>query len=76
MINVQEDPARGAIDGHKQIATGRLVRHLRQVLDVDVNKAWLVVLEGLLDLDLLAFDRGNNVFQPSHTFALEQPGQP
>nr|GEU28666.1 hypothetical protein [Tanacetum cinerariifolium] len=45
VINVQEDPARGAIDNHKQIATGRLVGHLRQLLDVDLNKAWLIVLE-------------------------------
>ena len=72
MVNMQEDPARGAVDGHEQIAAGSLVGHLRQVLDVDVNKAWLVVLEGLLGLDRLAVRYGDDVLQARHTFAFEQ----
>ena len=52
LIVVQADvhPARGPVDGHKQVATLGLVGHLRQVLDVDVDEAWLVVLEGLCRL--------------------------
>ena len=46
VIDVQENPARCVIDGHKQIAAGSLVGHLREILDIDVNKARLVVLEG------------------------------
>ncbi len=41
-------PARGTVDGGKQLATRVLVRHLRQVLDVDRHKAGGVVLEGLI----------------------------
>ena len=47
-IELDENPARSAVDGNEQVAPCRLVRHLRQVLDVDVHKARLVVLEGFL----------------------------
>lgn len=40
-------PARGAIDGHEQVAPLVPIGHLRQVLDVDEHEAGLVVLEGL-----------------------------
>jgi hypothetical protein len=43
---MQKYPARGAVDGDEQVATRRFVGHLRQVLDVDVNEARLVALEG------------------------------
>ncbi len=46
-IDVHEDPTRGAVDAHEQIAPVAFIRHLRQVLDVHVHKAWLVVFEGL-----------------------------
>ncbi len=46
-IELDEDPARSTVDGNEEIAPCRLVGHLRQVLDVDVHKARLVVLEGL-----------------------------
>jgi hypothetical protein len=54
---------------------GSLVGHLRQVLDVDVNKAWLLVLEGLLGLDRFALCCGDDVLQACHTFAFEQAGK-
>ncbi len=34
------------IDRHEQVAALALVGHLRQVLDVHVQEAWLAVLEG------------------------------
>lgn len=46
-IELDEDSACSAVDRNEQIAPCRLVRHLRQVLDVDVHKARLVVFEGL-----------------------------
>lgn len=36
--DVQEHPACGAINGHKQITTRGLVLHLQQVFDIDMNK--------------------------------------
>jgi len=50
-VDVQEHPARGAVNDHEQIAARALVQYLRQVFDVDVNKAEFVVLEGLLGRD-------------------------
>jgi hypothetical protein len=47
-VDFDVDPPGCPVDGDKQIASRRLVWHLWQVLDVDVQKARLVVLEGLL----------------------------
>ncbi len=41
------NPARSTVDGNEEIAPCRLVGHLRQVPDVDIAQARLVVLEGL-----------------------------
>ena len=41
-------PARGAVNGHKQIPSARLVGHLGQVLDIHVQIARLVAFEGLV----------------------------
>src|SRR5450830_978579 len=71
---MQEHPTRGAVDGHEQIATRGFVWHLRQVFDVDVNKAGFVVLEGLLGRDRFSLGLGNHIFQAGHAFALEQTG--
>ena len=46
------DPARGAVDGHEQVAPMGLIGHLREVLDVHMQEARGVVLEGLERLDL------------------------
>lgn len=43
-VDVQEHPARGAVNGYAEVAARGLVGHLRQVLDVDVHEALLVVL--------------------------------
>ncbi|BAO82883.1 hypothetical protein SMCB_0655 [Serpentinimonas maccroryi] len=43
-------PARGAVDGHEQVAPLCLIGHLRQVLHVDVQVARLVALEALVGL--------------------------
>ena len=71
-VDMQEYPTRGAVDGHEQIAARGFVWHLRQVFDVDVNKAGFVVLEGLLGRDRFALGLGNHIFQAGHAFALEQ----
>lgn len=57
-VDLQEHPARGAVDGHKQVAARGLVGHLRQVLDVDRQEARLVVLEGLLGRDRFTLGLG------------------
>jgi hypothetical protein len=48
-INFDEDLTGSSVNGDKQIASRRLVWHLWQVFDVDMQKARLVILEGLLD---------------------------
>ena len=61
MVNMQEDPARGAVDGYEKIAAGSLIGQLWKVLDVDVNEAGLVVLEGPLGLDPFALRYRNDI---------------
>ena len=58
-VDVHENPARRTVDGDEQVASRGLVRHLRQVLDVDVDEAGFVVLEGLLRRDRLSLRRRN-----------------
>ena len=60
-VDAQIDPARGAVDGHEQVASGRLVGHLRQVLDVHMDGARHVVLERL----------GLQFAQAAHAVALQ-----
>lgn len=38
-VDRDEDPSGGPVDGHEQVAGGRLVEHLRYGLDVNVNAA-------------------------------------
>ena len=46
--NLQIDPTRGTVDGDVKVAFLLLIGHLRQVFNVDVHEAWLVILEGLV----------------------------
>lgn len=71
-VDVHEDPAHGAVDGDEQVAARGLDRHLGQVLDIDMNEARLVALEGLLRLNRFAFGFRDHVFKTRHPFALEQ----
>ena len=64
-VAAHEDPARGPVDRHEKIAPVGFIGHLRQILDVDVQEAGLVVLEGLQGLGL-AFDPGLQAFQVAH----------
>jgi hypothetical protein len=48
--NLHIHPARGAIDADEQIAMRGLVGHLRQILDIDVDEARLIILKGFLRL--------------------------
>jgi hypothetical protein len=59
------------------MATGRiaacgLVRHLRQVLYIDVNEARLIVLERLLGRDRLSLGLRDHVLQARHAFAFQK----
>ena len=56
-IAAHEDPPHCSVDRHENIAPVSLIGHLWQVIDVDVQEARLVVLEGLQGLGL-AFDLG------------------
>lgn len=69
-VEVHENPARCTVDGDEQVASRGLVRHRRQVLDVNVGKAGFVVLEGLLWRDLLSLVRGNQVRQARYALTL------
>ncbi len=44
------NPARGPVDRHEQIAMRRFIRHLRQILDIDMDEARLIILKGFLRL--------------------------
>jgi len=69
---MHEDPARGAVDGDEQVAARGLARHLRQVLDVDVDEARLRVLEGRFRRDRFALGLRDDILEARHAFALEQ----
>ena len=64
----QNVPVHRPVDGDEQIPAMRLVRHLRQVLDVHVEEARLVVLERLPGL-LLASHFGHKTRECCHTVA-------
>lgn len=69
-VYVHEYPARCTVDCDKQIAAGGLVRHLWQVLDVDVDEATFVVPGGLLRRDLFSLGRRNQAGQARHALTL------
>ena len=57
-VDAHEDPARRPVDGHEEVAAAVLVGHLGQILDVDVQVAGFVGLEGAVrGLGLLRFQR-------------------
>lgn len=67
-IDAHEDPPRRPVDGHEEIAARGFVRHLRQILDVDVQVAWLIGLEATVGrLGLLRLQR----LQIAHTMAAQ-----
>ncbi|BCX81350.1 hypothetical protein MIT9_P0928 [Methylomarinovum caldicuralii] len=47
-MDFQVDPATGPVDGDEEVTAPSLIGHLGQVLDVDVDKPGLVVLEAFL----------------------------
>lgn len=48
LANLQVDPARRAVDRHEEIALVVFIGHLGQMLDVDMDIARLIGLEGLM----------------------------
>jgi hypothetical protein len=48
IVDVQENPTAGAVNGDEEIASGRFVRHFGQVLDVDMDEPRRIFLETLL----------------------------
>lgn len=69
---LQVNPAGGAVDGHEQIAPARLVRHLRQILVVDVQVAGRVGLEAFARrADLGRLDCRAQVGQAGHAVAAQ-----
>jgi hypothetical protein len=64
------------INGDEQVAARGLIWHLRQVLDVDVKEARLVVLEGLFWRDRFAFGFRDHILEARHAFALQETGDP
>ena len=47
-LDLNKHPARGAVNGYKQIAPAGLVRHLGQVFDINVNEPRLVAFKGFV----------------------------
>ena len=72
-FNHHEHPARGPVDGHEQVAAPGLIGHLRQILDVHVQVARLVCLEGFVWL--LRFDRLEGV-EVAYAVAAQTAVQP
>lgn len=75
-VDMQEHPTRGAVDGHEHIAARGFVWHLRQVFDVDVNKAGFVVLEGLLGRDRFSSALGVTSSRRSMPYRLSKRAMP
>ena len=75
-IDAHVDPARGAVDGDKQIAPAPFIGHLRQVLDVNVNEARLVVLEGFRRLPGLIVLLIQQDFEVGHPMAAQAAVKP
>jgi hypothetical protein len=73
-VDAQEHPARCAVNGHEQVATAVLVRHLRQVLASRMQKPRGVVLESFLGCGL-AVDFGEQIGQAGHAMAAQTPIQ-
>ena len=72
-LDRDEDPARGAVDGDEQVAPTWLIRHLRQVLDVDMQITRLIGLESLVaGRNLPRFEVG----QPAHAVSSQTAVQP
>ena len=71
-VKLDENPARGAVDGHEQVATRCLAWHLWQVFDVDVNEARLIVLGGFFFARAFRLLLRDDVLQARHAFTLEQ----
>lgn len=46
-LDGDEHPARGPVDGHEEVAPGRLIGHLRRVLHIQVHVPRIVGFEGL-----------------------------
>ena len=67
------DPARSPVDGHEQVAPMGLVGHLGEVLDVHMQEARGVVLEGLERLDL-ALDLGLQALEVGDLMAAQAAG--
>ena len=57
-VDADEDPARRPIHRHEQIAPGRFISHLRQILEVDLQVARLTGLERLERLERLVLGPG------------------
>ena len=70
--NLEVDPPAGAVNRHAEVSVIGLVRHLRQFLEVDVEVAWSVVLEGLPGGGLTLPD-GDQFGQPRDALALQEP---
>jgi hypothetical protein len=47
VVDLDVDPARGSVDGGKEVLSAVLIRHSGQIFDVNMHEARFVVLEGL-----------------------------
>ena len=73
-VDAHEDPARRPVDGHEEVAAAVLVGHLGQILDVDVQVAGFVGLEGAVrGLGLLRFQRLQVAYPMPPQAAVEAP---
>jgi hypothetical protein len=67
-VGAKVHPACGPVDGAEELTPAGLIGHLRQVFDVNVHDAGLVVVEGLLGLDL-AFHHRHQTCERGHAVA-------
>ena len=58
LFDLHKHPVRCPFNHHKQVASRGLVSHLRQILDIDVHKAWRIAFKGIVSQrGGLRFDR-------------------
>lgn len=73
-VDVHVYPAGGSVDGDKQVTPRRFIRHLRQVLDIEVQETRLILLEALGGFLLCLITR-HQVAQLGHPMAAQATSQ-
>ncbi len=73
LVDADEDPTGGAVDGYEQLAPRGFVSHLREILDVHVQITRLVGFEGRMFWSWLPCGQSPQIAHPMPAQAAVQP---